>query len=185
MAILDIVQYGNPILRKKCKPVKNFLIIEDLLVDMFDTMYEADGIGLAANQVGFDLSLFIIDITHTDEADEPNIFINPKITSKGGVEDTYAEGCLSFPEITLEVIRPKEISLKYQTLDEKWHEDTFSGLLSRAIQHEMDHLDGIYFIDRISQFDLIKYKQRLLDIESNYKKKSVRLNEGSTKNFLL
>ena len=184
MAVLNIVHYGDPILRKKCAPVKDFSILGNLLDDMFDTMYEAEGIGLAANQVGFNLSLFIIDISHTEEADEPNIFINPEITLKGGDQNIYSEGCLSFPGITLDVVRPEKISLKYQTPDEIWHQDECTGLLSRAIQHEIDHLKGVYFTDRISQLDLMKYKQELLDIESSSKKKSVHPTRG-LKRFVL
>ena len=181
MAILDIVQYGDPILRKQCKPVKDFSILDNLLVDLFDTMYEAEGIGLAANQVGLNLSLFIIDITHTEETNEPNIFINPKIIEKGRDENIYPEGCLSFPGITLDVVRPEKISLKYQTPDAIWHDDECTGLLSRAIQHEMDHLKGIYFIDRISNLDQMKYKQELVDIESNFKKQSANPRPGANR----
>ena len=184
MAVLDIVHYGDPILRKKCVPVKDFSILGNLLDDMFDTMYEAEGIGLAANQVGLNLSLFIIDITHTEEAEEPNIFINPEITVKAGDENIYPEGCLSFPGITLDVVRPEKVSLKYQTTDEKWHENEYNGLLSRAVQHEMDHLRGIYIIDRVSQLEKMKYKQELMDIESNFKKQSAYRTRGA-KRFVL
>ena len=84
MAIRDIVNYGSPILRKKVDPIKDIAEVNKVLDDMFDSMYEADGIGLAANQVGLDMNLFIIDITHTEEAQDPNIFINSEIISKNG-----------------------------------------------------------------------------------------------------
>tara|TARA_A100001011_G_C13536570_1_gene526740 strand:- start:57 stop:500 length:444 start_codon:yes stop_codon:yes gene_type:complete len=147
-------------------------------------MYEEEGIGLAANQVGVDINVFIIDISHTDETDEPNIFINPEIIMKTGDKTVYAEGCLSLPGVTLDVLRPKNIILRYQTRDEVWHENEFSGLLSRAIQHEMDHLNGIFIIDRVSELDKMKYKKDLLSIKTNAEKISTR-RKTNTKNFIL
>ena len=184
MSVLNIVHYGDPILRKKCLPANDFTILDDLLEDMFDTMYEEEGIGLAANQVGVDINLIIIDISHTDETDEPNIFINPEIIMKTGDKTVYSEGCLSLPGVTLDVLRPENVILRYQTKDEVWHEDEFSGLLSRAIQHEMDHLNGIFTIDRVSELDKIKYKKDLLSIRANAKKISTQ-RKTDTKNFIL
>ena len=89
MSILDIVHYGDPILRKKCKPVTNFNKIVSIIDDMFDSMYEAEGIGLAANQVGLDMHLFIVDISHTDETDQTHIFINSTIISKNNDEEYF------------------------------------------------------------------------------------------------
>ena len=108
------------------------------------------GIGLAANQVGVDLNLFIIDISHTDDNEFPRIFINGEITSSQG-ESIFSEGCLSIPEVALEVTRPEVILFKYQDINEKWHEEEFDGLLARAIQHEIDHLNGVLIIDLVSQ----------------------------------
>jgi len=185
MSVLDIVNYGDPILRKKCAPVKDFSILKNILDDMFDSMNEAEGIGLAANQVGLNLNLFIIDISHTAEADEPFVFINPEIISMDGDKNIFTEGCLSFPGITLDVSRPEKVTLKYQTVDEIWHHEEFSGLLSRAIQHEMDHLNGIYFIDRVSKIDKMQYKKELLNIESNYLKKQSLEHTRGMKRFVL
>ena len=92
MAVLDIVHYGNPILRKPCSPVIDFSQMDALLEDMFDSMYEAEGIGLAANQVGLDMNLFIIDITHTEETEEIHVFINSKIVATHGDEEVFLEG---------------------------------------------------------------------------------------------
>ena len=150
MSVLEVVNYGNPILRKKCNQVTNFPQLSDLIDDMFDTMYEEEGIGLAANQVGIDLNLFIIDISHTDDDEFPRIFINGEITSSRG-ESVFSEGCLSIPEVALEVTRPEVILFKYQDIHEKWYEEEFDGLLSRAIQHEIDHLNGVLFIDYLSK----------------------------------
>ena len=108
MAVLEVVNYGNPILRKKCNVVTNFSKLSGLIDDMFDTMYEEEGIGLAANQVGFDLDLFVIDISQTDENELPRIFGNGEIISSDG-ESIYSEGCLSIPLIALEVKRPEKI----------------------------------------------------------------------------
>ncbi len=171
MAVLDIVHYGDPILRKKCNPVKQFDGIDQLLNDMFDTMYEQDGIGLAANQVGLDLHLFIIDISHTEEADEPFVFINTTIVGKDG-ECSYDEGCLSIPGVTLSVVRPEAVTIKYQTPDASWHETSFTGLAARAIQHEMDHLNGVYIVDRVSEIDRIAVNSELKQIEALSKKEA-------------
>ncbi|MFQ6604953.1 MAG: peptide deformylase [Fidelibacterota bacterium] len=164
MAVLDIVKYGDPILRKVCAPVKDFSGLDRLIEDMFDTMYEAEGIGLAANQVGWDMNLFIIDITHTEETDEPMVFLNGEIQSGEG-ESSYEEGCLSIPEVTFEITRPEQIYFRYQTPDEEWHEASFGGLLARAIQHEMDHLTGKMIVDRVSKLTRIQYKKQLKDLE--------------------
>jgi peptide deformylase len=171
MAVKNIVHYGDPILRKKCDSLKDFSNIDPLLDDMFDSMYEAEGIGLAANQIGLDMNLFIIDVTHTEETETPHVFINSKIISKYGDEGVYQEGCLSLPGISLDILRPEKVTLKYQTPDEEWHEDEFEGLLSRAIQHETDHLNGIYIIDRVSEIEKIQYQTELKEIEKISKKR--------------
>jgi len=171
MAVKKIVHYGDPILRKKCDSFKYFSNIDDLLNDMFDSMYEAEGIGLAANQIGLNMNLFIIDITHTEEAESPHVFINSEMISKYGDEGVYQEGCLSLPGISLDVLRPENVTLKYQTPDEEWHEDEFDGLLSRAIQHETDHLNGIYIIDRVSEIEKIQYQTELKELEKISKKR--------------
>ncbi|MBL7014033.1 MAG: peptide deformylase [Candidatus Marinimicrobia bacterium] len=168
MAVMDIVHYGDPILRKKCKHVQQFDGIDRLIADMFDTMYEADGIGLAANQVGLDLHLFIIDISHTEEADEPFIFINGDIIDSEG-ECEYDEGCLSIPGVTLNVVRPEAIDLKYQTEKGEWKKHTFTGLAARAIQHEIDHLNGVYIVDRVQEIDRMSVKSKLKEIEAQAK----------------
>ena len=169
MAIMNIVKYGDPILNNKCRSVTDFSNIESIIEDMFDSMYEAEGIGLAANQVGLNMNLFIIDVTHTDEVEATHIFINSKITSRSREKSFFQEGCLSLPGIALDVERPEKIELEYQTIDEKWHKHEFEGLLSRAIQHEMDHLNGIFIVDRVSEVEKIKYKKELKTIEADSK----------------
>tara|TARA_B100000405_G_scaffold265537_1_gene202637 strand:- start:24 stop:575 length:552 start_codon:yes stop_codon:yes gene_type:complete len=183
MAVLEVVNYGNPILRKVCEPVKDFTNLDAVVDDMFDSMYEAEGIGLAANQVGIDLNLFIIDITHTEESESTHIFINSSIIETGGDEELFQEGCLSLPGIALDVLRPEKVKLRYQTLDERWHEDEFEGLLARAIQHEMDHLNGVFIVDRVSEVEKIQYQKELKDLE--IKSKSLISSDLNQKGFVL
>tara|TARA_Y100001980_G_C14496506_1_gene272954 strand:- start:338 stop:886 length:549 start_codon:yes stop_codon:yes gene_type:complete len=174
MATLDIVKYGDPVLNKKCNLVSQFSKIEMVIENMFDSMYEAEGIGLAANQVGLNMNLFIIDVTHTDETDDTHVFINSEILAYKGEKAFFQEGCLSLPGVALDVERPEKIVLKYQTVDQEWHEDEFEGLLSRAIQHEMDHLNGVFIIDRVSEIEKIRYKHELkkLLLDSKYSQKN-------------
>ena len=174
MATLDITKYGHPVLNKKCKSVSQFSDIQLVIENMFDSMYEAEGIGLAANQVGLNMNLFIIDVTHTDEAEDTHVFINSEILAYNGEKTFFQEGCLSLPGIVLDVERPEKVVLKYQTVDQEWHEDEFEGLLSRAIQHEMDHLNGIFIVDRVSNIEKIKYKNELKKLlaDSKYSQKN-------------
>tara|TARA_B100000579_G_C22820908_1_gene850570 strand:- start:1186 stop:1728 length:543 start_codon:yes stop_codon:yes gene_type:complete len=165
MALMDVVHYGDPILRKKCKEVKEFKGLNKLIDDMFDTMYEENGIGLAANQVGIDLNLFIIDISDIEEEGESiHIFINGEIIDSSG-ESWFEEGCLSIPDVRLDVKRPEIITFKYQDLDGKIHTDEIEGLLARAIQHEVDHLNGVFIIDRVSKTTKITVHKELKAIK--------------------
>ena len=166
MSVLDVVNYGDPILRKKCRQVTDFSNLTSFIEDMFDTMYEEEGIGLAANQVGVDMNMFIIDIAHTDENEFPRIFINGTIIKLEG-ESTFSEGCLSIPQVALEVIRPETILFKYQDINQKWHEEKFGGLLSRAIQHEMDHLNGVLIIDLVDEIQKAKVQKEVNKIKND------------------
>jgi peptide deformylase len=176
MALLDVVHYGNPILRKECNPVTDYSVLPEIVENMFDTMYEEEGIGLAANQVGIDLNLMIIDVSHTDEAEDACIFVNGEIIDSSGLSE-MEEGCLSIPEIRLPVKRPEIIKFKYQLPDGSEHIDEFSGLLGRAIQHEMDHLKGVFIIDRVNPLLAMKYKKKLKEIKGN----SINLNKSKNK----
>ena len=158
MSVLEVVNYGHPILRNKCQFVSDFSKLSTFVEDMFDTMYEEEGIGLAANQVGVDMNLFIIDIAHTDEKEFPRVFINGEITKFYG-ESIFSEGCLSIPQVALEVTRPEKIRFKYQDINENWYEEVFDGLLARAIQHEMDHLNGVLIIDLVSKMQRKKVQK--------------------------
>ncbi len=148
--ILKIFKYGAPVLRKKCKIITNISTdIAQLVDDMINTMYEDDGIGLSANQVGKDLSLAIIG---KDAVDSENdlVIINPKIIKYSDEKTTEEEGCLSIPDIKEKVVRSQNIILEYQDMNLNTHTQMFSDFPARVIQHETDHLNGVFFTDRIS-----------------------------------
>jgi|TARA_Y100000031_G_scaffold128224_1_gene146428 peptide deformylase len=165
MAVRDIAFYGDSILRKKCREVSPDEDLSDLIVDMLDSMYEAEGIGLAANQIGVNKNLFVIDISHVDENESPRIFINGKVEESEG-ESVYSEGCLSLPEIKFDVTRPEKISFSFYDEEHKKHVEDFDGLLARAIQHEVDHLNGILIIDRVSTAAKIPFQKNIRNIKN-------------------
>ncbi len=175
MAILPITVYGNKILRQKAKPIK--AITDDLIKnikDMFDTMRNASGIGLAANQVGLTNSLFVIDLKGVDgyEKFKPIVMINPEIILISEEKVVQEEGCLSLPYLRAEVERPKFIKVKYLDADENEKEIEASDLFARVILHEYDHLIGKLIPDRVNaeikkklQEDLNKIKRREIKID--------------------
>jgi peptide deformylase len=175
MALLPITLYGDKILRKKVSPVKEVdLKTIELIKNMFDTMHNANGVGLAANQVGADKSIFIVDVSKVEghEDSKPMIFINPEITERSEKLRIIEEGCLSIPDIRVEVERPESITIAYQDTDLKTHALKAENLLARVIQHEFDHVQGILFIDRIKEEvrkklkrDLNRIKKRKMDVE--------------------
>jgi len=167
MSILPVYVYGDDILRKKTKPIKNIDDdIVDFVNDMFDTMYKANGIGLAANQVGFDKSLFILDVSFLDgyEKLKPFVMINPKIISFSDETKVYEEGCLSLPDLRGSVIRPKHVTIQYLDINEKEITMETDDILARVIQHEYDHLHGIYFTDKLNTEDQKLVKRQLYKI---------------------
>ena len=152
MAILPITMFGDKILRKKVNKVKvvdNEII--ELVTNMFDTMRNANGIGLAANQVGADRSVFVVDISMVEEYQDskPLVFINPVITKRSEEKIVFEEGCLSIPDVRGDVERPEAISITYQDFDFKEQTLDANNLLARVIQHEYDHLMGILFTDLV------------------------------------
>ena len=166
MAVMEVVYYGDPILRKKCSPVTDLEKIEELISDMFDTMYEENGLGLAANQVGVDLNLFIIDISSVEDDEKTHVFINGEIIGSSG-ESWFEEGCLSIPDVRLNIKRPDTIQFKFQDVSRKEHLEEFDGLMARAIQHEVDHLNGVFIVDRVSQTAKMSVDKSLKDIKKN------------------
>lgn len=152
MAIRDILIIPDKKLRLVSEPVKSFdAPLRALVDDMFETMYEAPGIGLAAIQIGEPLRLITMDLAKKDDPPEPRVFINPEITWSSDETSTYEEGCLSIPEYYEEVERPASVKVKYVDLDGKEQELTADGLLATCLQHEIDHINGVLFIDHISK----------------------------------
>jgi peptide deformylase len=168
--ILPVVAYGNPVLKKVTKEIdSSYPDLDQFIADMFETMYQSDGVGLAAPQVNRSIRLFVIDATAFAEKFPEaegfkRVFINAKIYKKEGDEIPFNEGCLSFPGIREDIMRKPVIYMKY--LDEHFqpHDEKFEGVLSRVIQHEYDHTDGILFIDRMSSLRRILLKGKLNDI---------------------
>lgn len=171
MSILPIVTYNDPVLRKKTALIKDHSeSISELIDDMIETMYNSDGVGLAAPQIGKSLRLFVMDGDPVLEEEEEKhgvlVFINPEIVDKKGKKIPMDEGCLSIPDVREKVIRPETIIIKYKDRDFKDQEKEFSGWMSRIIQHEFDHLEGILFIDYLSSFRKRMIKSDLAEIET-------------------
>jgi len=182
--IRPILAYGNPILKQISSKVdtKNDDILP-LIEDMWETMYNANGVGLAAPQIGILKQIFIADFEYFQEEESfvkseidklQKVFINPIITDEFGDDFIFSEGCLSIPDISEEVIRKKNLTIEF--LDEKFNQNkiTCSGIIARVIQHEYDHLKGILFTDRISSLKKRELKGKLSiistgDFEPNYK----------------
>ena len=152
MAVRDILILPDKRLRLVSKPVaKVDAATRKLVEDMFETMYDAPGIGLAAIQIGEPRRIVTMDLAKKDEPKEPQVFINPELISQSGDNNLHEEGCLSIPEYYADVKRPAQVRVRYLDLDGKQHEIEADGLLATCIQHEIDHLDGVLFIDHISK----------------------------------
>jgi len=172
MAIHEILEVPDPRLKQISAPVEKFDDeLRTLVADMFETMYDAPGIGLAAIQIGVPLRVLVIDLQpddpdaepeachahgdhehfHQPTKKEPRVFINPEILDPSEDYSAYSEGCLSVPDIYAEVERPSAIRARWQDLDGAVHEQEMDGLLATCLQHEMDHLEGILFIDHLSR----------------------------------
>lgn len=155
--ILEILIYGNEILRQKAEPLERLTDADRRLIErMAETMYKNRGVGLAANQVGILKQIVVIDVDQLDVnhggKGKPNllVFINPQIVSESAEDVSYREGCLSLPGIEAEVYRPRQVEVTYYDLDFKPHRKTLNGFLARVIQHEIDHLNGVLFIDHLN-----------------------------------
>jgi peptide deformylase len=152
MAIREILIIPDKRLRLTSEPVKTIdKSVRALVDDMFETMYAAPGIGLAAIQIGVAQRVVIMDLAKKDEPKAPLVFINPEITWVSDEKATYDEGCLSIPEYYEEVERPKAVKVKYLDREGKPHEIEAEGLLATCLQHEIDHINGVLFIDHISK----------------------------------
>lgn len=170
MSVLPIATYDDDMLRKKAKPVKeNSEEIQELIDDMFDTMYNSDGVGLAAPQVGRLLRIFVADADAMAEEEGkskqgPMVLINPEITFQGEEKVDMDEGCLSIPGVNATVTRPRKIVVHYLDRDFEEQELKIDGWWARVIQHETDHLDGILFLDHLSFFKRKLLSSKLKEI---------------------
>ena len=185
--ILDIVQYGHPVLRKKGRRIDPLPLAADdplreLAGNMLETMYAAEGVGLAAQQVGQALQMAVVDVSHDPECISylrvngvdseledfmPLIFLNPQLDLHGDRESAV-EGCLSFADVRSEIRRPSEVTARVETLEGEQLEIETDGLLARAIQHETDHLFGVLFIDRMSSARKMSLRRQLKDLKADY-----------------
>lgn len=162
MARLPILTYPNPRLRTVAKPID---VIDDdiksLIDDMFETMYDAKGIGLAATQVDRHIQLIVMDLAKENEEPNPQVFINPTITVLNEKKVPYQEGCLSIPEVYDDILRPAEVKINALDKDGNAFEIHADGLLAVCIQHEIDHLNGILFVDYLSSLKQARAKDKV------------------------
>lgn len=168
--IYPIYVYGSQVLRKIAEPIsKDFPELEKLVSDMFETMDNADGIGLAAPQIGKAIRLFCVDLTsYEDELPEGTplrqVFINADIYERFGDQDKFNEGCLSVPGVNEDVVRDTKIKIRYTDLTWTEHDKEFDGIMARVIQHEYDHIDGKLFVDHLSPIRKTLLKSKLLSM---------------------
>ena len=177
MAILPIIETPDPLLRQKSTPVEEVTDeLRRLIDDMFETMYAAPGIGLAAVQVGVPKRILVIDLQDPEEEGgepvrDPRVFINPEIIEASEEVQPYNEGCLSVPEMYAEVVRPARVRARWLDRDGKGHEEELAGMLAVVLQHEMDHLEGILFIDHLSRLK----REMILKKLMKYRKERAKL----------
>nr|WP_298999510.1 peptide deformylase [uncultured Allomuricauda sp.] len=194
--ILPIVAYGEPVLRKKAKEIEtDYPKLKELISNMWDTMYNAHGVGLAAPQIGLPIRLFLVDTTPFSDDDDlspeeqqalngfKKVFINANIEKEEGEEWDFNEGCLSIPDVREDVKRKPTITISYLDEDFNSHTETYDGLLARVIQHEYDHIEGILFTDKLSSLKKRLLKSRLDKISKgkikvDYKMRFPNLKKG-------
>ncbi|MDB5121367.1 MAG: Peptide deformylase [Sphingobacteriales bacterium] len=186
---LPIVAYGDPVLRRKAEDIPNtYPDLTQLISNMFETMYNAHGVGLAAPQIGLSVRLFIIDATPFAD-DEPvlkqfkKVFINAEILGESGDKWLFNEGCLSIPDIREDISRHQNVTISYY--DENWnhYEETYSGLAARVIQHEYDHIEGKLFTDKLSPLRKAMLKSRLDSISKGNIKVDYKMKYPAAKSF--
>jgi len=168
--ILPIVAYGDPVLRRKGDEIsKDYPALQELIQNMFETMYHAQGVGLAAPQIGKSIRLFVVDASPFEE-EEPDakdfvqVFINPEILSSTGEKWKFNEGCLSIPGVREDVERKPNITIRYYDEAFDYFEEDFTGIIARIIQHEYDHIEGKLFVDHLSPLKKTLIKGKLYDI---------------------
>lgn len=163
MPPLPIRLYGDPVLREKAQPITEITDeLRHFAAAMIETMYEAGGVGLAANQVGDRRRILVLDVSERGEkgsakrrrippAPEPEVYINPEVLESSVEDDDYSEGCLSIPGVEADVFRPRRLRLRWTDLEGQQHEQEIDGMRARVLQHEIDHLDGVLFIDHLPE----------------------------------
>ncbi|MDJ1484768.1 peptide deformylase [Cytophagaceae bacterium YF14B1] len=178
--IYPITAYGDPVLKKVAQPIEKGTDIKKLVDDMYETMYNASGVGLAAPQIGMSVRIFVTDGSPMDEEDEvlqkfKKVFVNPTILEETGEEWAFEEGCLSIPGIRADVNRPPKVKIHY--FDENWNEYTeeYEGIPARIIQHEYDHLQGVLFVDKVSAMKKRLIQSKLTDISKGKARADYRL----------
>ena len=165
---LPIIAYGDPVLKKKAVDItKDYPNLSELITNMFETMYNANGVGIAAPQIGLSIRLFVIDLTDKEDPefkDFKKVFINAQVLNEEGEKWDFNEGCLSIPDVREDISRHQNVTITY--FDENWkqHTETFSGFKARVIQHEYDHIEGKLFIDYLKPFKRRLMKGKLDDI---------------------
>lgn len=175
--VLPIVAYGDPVLRKETEEITpDFPNLDALIADMFETMYAARGIGLAAPQIGEAVRLFIVDATVFEDDDDlseeerkfaatyKKVFINARIIEESGNEWAFNEGCLSIPDVREDVFRKPQITIEYEDENFKRHKETLNGIVARIVQHEYDHIEGVLFTDMLSPLKKRLIKSKLANI---------------------
>jgi peptide deformylase len=183
--VLPIYAYGQPVLKKKADAIPaDYPELEALLRDMWETMYHADGVGLAAPQIGKSIRLFVMDTNEIERKKDPDaatdqpvkyVFINAEIIEEDGNPWTYEEGCLSIPHVRGDVERPERIRIRWQDEHFEVHEATFTGVNARVIQHEYDHIEGILFTERLKPIKKRLIQRKMEDIRKGSIKTDYRM----------
>jgi peptide deformylase len=167
----DLTLYPDPVLRRPAAEVVAFdEELKAIVAAMFERMYASKGVGLAAPQVG--LKKRILVLNPSGEPKDEHVLVNPKLLERSGTPTLFEEGCLSFPGIYAEVERPETCRVQASRLDGTRFEETYSGFLSRIVQHEYDHLEGVLLVDRMSPADRLRYKADLEDLIQRYKRRT-------------
>lgn len=183
--ILPIIAYGDPILRKKASAITEVDdALNTLIANMWETMYASHGVGLAAPQIGKSLNLFIVDTEAFENEKYPavkKVFINAEILEQTGEKWEFEEGCLSIPHIRENVKRQPALHIKYQDEQLVWHEETFDGIVARVIQHEYDHVQGILFIDHLSELKKRLLKNKLIGVSKGVVKVDYKMRFPATR----
>lgn len=183
--ILPIFAYGQPVLKKVAEEIDaSYPGLEELIANMWETMYEADGVGLAAPQIGLPIRLFVVDTVQTKEEGKEEegikqVFINAEKIEESGEEWAYEEGCLSIPDIRGDVERPPQLKIRYQDENFEEHERVFTGINARVVQHEYDHIEGVLFVEHLKPIKKRRIKRKLENIrkgniDTEYKMKFAR-----------